>query len=125
MVIIPSRPSVSVQIAAEELVFHIGDEHPEWWKDGEPTRSHPHPDYVNEELIAQKTQDALEYFSTGGKYPGAMAAGDYFSVSPNDGRTGLIWSEAGEKMRGEDATGQFSTGWASDFVFHMANKIAG
>jgi len=104
----------------------FGEQHPEWWKEGKPTNAYPHPDYANEDLIKQITQDAVEYFSTGKKYPGAMAAGNYFASMPNDGRKALIWSEAGEKLRDNDPEVQkgFSCGWASDFVFSMISKVA-
>lgn len=113
----------------------FGEAHPEWWKEGKPTPVWPHPDYANPALIQQATQDALDYFA--GQFPKGvqpdgsqiMAAGDYFCVMPEDGRKGLIWSEAGEKLRDNDPRVQegqegFSCGWASDFVFNIANQVA-
>jgi len=104
----------------------FGKTHPEWWKQGRPTTEYPHPDYANPDLIQQATEDALTYFSTGQAPPGAVASGDYFAVMPNDGRRGLIWSEAGEKLRDNDPERQagFSCGWASDFVFSLVNQVA-
>lgn len=104
----------------------FGKEHPEWWKEGKPTRIYPHPDYTNPDLIKQAAKDAIEYFRTGKKYKGAGAAGDYFAVMPNDGRKNLIWSEEAEKLRNTNPAVQkgFSCGWASDYVFHVVNEVA-
>ncbi len=110
----------------------FGATHPEWWKEGKPTSAWPHPDYANPDLIAQVTRDALDYF--GGKFPdnrypdgsGIFAAGDYFAVMPDDGRKGIIWSDAGEALRNNDPAVQdgFSCGWASDMVFNMVRQVA-
>ena len=104
----------------------FGKTHPEWWKDGKPSDQYPHPDYANPELIRQAAQDAIEYFSTGKKYPGATADGDYFAIMPNDGKKGLIWSAAGERLRNNDPDRQagYSCGWGSELVFQMVNTAA-
>ena len=104
----------------------FGKTHPEWWKDGKPSDQYPHPDYANPKLIRQATQDAIEYFSTGKKYPGATADGDYFAIMPNDGKKGLIWSAAGERLRNNDPDRQagYSCGWGSELVFQMVNTAA-
>ena len=110
----------------------FGKQHPKWWKEGKPSRKWPHPDYINPELIKQAAQDALDYFAgkyPEGKYPdgsGIMTAGDYFAVMPLDGRRGLIWSPEAEKMRNRDPAVQsgFSCGWASDYVFTVADAVA-
>ncbi len=111
----------------------FGDSHPEWWKEGKPTPAWPHPDYLSPSLIEQISNDAIDYFD--GKFPKGLfpdggghvpAAGDFYSVSPNDGRKGLIWTEAGEALRRNEPRFQdgFSCGWATDFVFTMANDVA-
>jgi len=110
----------------------FAEEHPEWWKEGKPTRAFPHPDYANPDLIKQVCQDALDYFDgrfPKGTYPDGsriMGSGDYFAAMPLDGRKNLIWSDAAEKMRNRDPDVQsgFSCGWASDFVFNMVNQVA-
>ena len=110
----------------------FGKTHPEWWKGVKPTPQWPHPDYINPDLIKQAAQDAVDYFSgkfPRGRYPGGgrvMAAGDYFAVMPLDGRRGLIWSPAAEKLRNRDPAVQrgFSCGWASDYVFTVVNRVA-
>ena len=104
----------------------FGKEHPGWWKDGKPSDHYPHPDYANPELVRQAAQDAIAFFSTGKKPPGATAEGDYFAIMPNDGKDGLIWSAAGERLRNNDPERQagYSCGWASDFVFQMVNTAA-
>jgi len=110
----------------------FGKEHPEWWKEGKPTSAWPHPDYTNADLMRQAADDAISYFSGAfpdGRYPNGstvMAFGDYFAVMPLDGRKGLIWSEAAEKLRSLDPDEQtgFSCGWASDYVFTVVKQVA-
>ena len=111
----------------------FGKQHPEWWKDGKPSKKLPHPNYIDPNLIQQAAQDGIDYFSgkyPDGKYPDGsriMAAGDYFAVMPLDGRRGLIWSEEGEKLRNRDPAVQagFSCGWASNYVFTFVSRVAG
>ncbi len=95
-----------------------GEQHPEWWKEGKPTSAWPHPDYANPELIKATVERAKAAFERGARY---------YSVTPNDGRKGLIWSERGEALRREDPPDlpeTFSCGWASNFVFSLANQVA-
>jgi len=99
-------------------------EHPDWFAQGY-TDKPPQMCYTNPDFIRQVIQDARDYFDGKGSHPGAAALGDVFGVVPMDNgsycKCPRCQAELDETERDNP---QFTTGYASAYVFGFVNKVA-
>jgi hypothetical protein len=81
--------------------------------------------YTDSGFIAQVVQDARDFFDGRGKHVGAQAMGDFFALVPMDNGD---WCRCpacqAELNQAELSNPCFNTGYASDYFFGFANKVA-
>ncbi len=98
--------------------------HPDWFAQGYSGKP-PQMCYTNKGFIHQVIQDARDYFDGKGLKPGAQASGNFFAVVPMDNSS---WSKDPESQAelnpDQKNNPQFSNGYASDYIFGFANKVA-
>lgn len=97
---------------------------PEWFAQGYEGRP-PQMCYTNDGFIRQVIQDARDYFDGKGAKPRAVAFGDFFALVPQDNSSYCKCPRCQAQMNQEEANSPFfSNGYASDYVFGFANKVA-
>ena len=83
--------------------------------------------YTNKALIAQVAEDACDYFDGNPPKGGQVAIGDYFALVPHDNANWCKCEncqkllELNKDFRQGD---HFSSGMASDYLFHFVNEVA-
>ncbi len=98
--------------------------HPEYFAQGYEGKP-PQLCYSNENLARQVVQDARDYFDGKGLKPGAQAAGDYFALVPMDNSSYCKCADCQAQLNPAEADNpQFSNGYASDYVYSFANRVA-
>jgi hypothetical protein len=98
--------------------------HPEWFAKGYPGKP-PQMCYTDPGFIKQVIQDARDYFDGKGAKTGAQARGDFFALVPMDNADYCKCPTCeAETNKSEANNPQFSNGYASDYVFGFANKVA-
>lgn len=99
-------------------------EHPDWFAQGYSGQP-PQMCYTNPEFIAQVVQDARDYFDGKGAASGAQATDNMFGLVPMDNSS---WCKCercqAELNAAEKDNPQFNNGWASDYIYNFANKVA-
>ncbi len=99
-------------------------EHPEWFARGYSGQP-PQMCYTNPGFIAQVIQDARDYFDGKGAKPGAQANGDFFALVPMDNSSWCLCPTCQAELNADEKNSpHFSNGWASDYIFGFANKVA-
>jgi len=99
-------------------------EHPDWFAQGYSGMP-PQMCYTNEGFIRQVIQDARDYFDGKGTKVGAQANGDYFALVPMDNSAWCKCQNCQAQLNPEEKENpHFSNGWASDYIFGFANKVA-
>lgn len=104
-----------------EAVFNA----PEYQAQG-PGRG-SHLCYSNPKLVQDVAQMARDFFDRKADVPeGCLALGDYFAIVPDDNANFCQCARCKALLeKGTDrATGQFSSGWASDYWFAFVNEVA-
>lgn len=98
--------------------------HREWFAQGWKGKP-PQMCFTNEDFIGQVVQDARDYFDGKGLKPGAIACGDYFALVPMDNNRWCKCEQCQSLMNQDEKDNpQFSGGFASDYVFRFANRVA-
>ena len=99
-------------------------ERPDWFAQGYAGQP-PQMCFTNEGFVRQVIQDARDYFDGKGAKPGAQANGDFFALVPMDNSAWCKCPACAALLDPkEKANPHFSNGWASDYVFGFANKVA-
>ncbi|MDR3688078.1 MAG: DUF4838 domain-containing protein [Fimbriimonas sp.] len=98
--------------------------HPDWFAKGYAGRP-PQMCFTNPGFVAQVVKDASDYFDGKGTKPGAQANGDYFALVPMDDDSWCKCPQCQAELNADEKNSTFfSNGWASDYIFGFANKIA-
>ena len=91
---------------------------------------YPHMCYTNEEFIAQVIKSARSYFDGKGVLVGELAAGDFFSLSPNDSLKYCTCPKCMELRHSKapcDKWREYPFFWndsGSDYIFNFVNKVS-
>jgi len=100
------------------------EKRPEYFAKGHKGKP-PQMCYASEGLVKQTIQDARDYFDGKGSLPGAVNAGDFFAIVPMDNSAYCKCAKSLALMNASEADSPyFSNGYASDYVFGFANKVA-
>ena len=97
--------------------------HPEYFAQGYEAQP-PQMCYTNEGFIRQAVQDARDYFDGKGAKPGAVAAGDFFALVPQDNSFWCRCPKCQAEMNPADPNAGWANDTASDYFFGFANKVA-
>ena len=100
------------------------DERPDWFAQGYTGRP-PQMCFTKQGFINQVIQDARDFFDGKGTKTGVHAEGNFFPLVPMDNSSWCKHPECQAQLDpGERNNPQFSNGYASDYIFGFANKVA-
>lgn len=96
---------------------------PEFFAKGYEGRP-PQMCYTNDAFIEQVIQDACDYFGGKGKKADAVAFGDFFALVPMDNGSWCKCDVCQAELNEASKNRFFSNGYASEYIFGFANKVA-
>jgi len=100
------------------------EKRPEWFAQGYKGQP-PQMCFTNDGFVQQVIQDARDYFDGKGAKPRAVASGDFFALVPQDNSSYCKCPRCQALMNADEADNPFfSNGYASDYVFGFANRVA-
>ncbi|MDQ5987595.1 MAG: hypothetical protein CSYNP_03340 [Syntrophus sp. SKADARSKE-3] len=100
------------------------DNHPDWFAQGYIGQP-PQMCFTNQGFINQVIQDARDFFDGKGTKTGVHAVGYFFPLVPMDNSSWCRHPECQAQLDSVEVSNlHFSNGYASDYIFGFANKVA-